>query len=439
MRQELYRLLRLSIPVVVTTLGQQLMGLVDTLVVGRAGPNALAGVGAGSTLLGASSAIAMGLLFGLDTKVSQAVGERDHVKAESYVYQGLWLALALSVPLTAVLYAMGVFYHWTGASPEIVSPASEYLKITAFSSLPFLVTICLQRYWQAHEVIRPMIILTIIANIVNYLGDLAFVLGQWGFPRWEAGGVAVATLISRSVITAGMLFYTFRKLKPREEVPRRVDHKRIRSLLKLGVPTSTYIALEVGAFAGATTLAARLGAIPLSAHHIVLTIASLTFMVPLGISSAAAVRVGFWIGANRSEMAKRAGWLALGVSSLFMSVSAASFLLFPDLLFGAFTSHSEVISTGKQILFLAALFQIFDGAQVTLSGALRGLGETRVPVLANLIGHYPMGLALGLTLCFWAGWGVVGLWVGLATGLFVVASMLTVYWWRRTALSDASH
>jgi MATE family multidrug resistance protein len=211
----------------------------------------------------------------------------------------------------------------------------------------------------------------------------------------------------------------------------RLEFGWFRRLIALGAPAATQVALEIGVFATATALAGRLPAVALAAHQIALNYAALTFMVPLGISSAAAVRVGHAVGRGDPAAASRAGWTALLFAVLFMSAAALAFLGVPHLLLRAFTNDPGVISVGVTLLFVAAVFQLFDGVQGVATGALRGLGDTRTPVFWNLLGHWGVGLPFGYWLCFGAGFGVVGLWWGLSLGLIICGAILLAVWARR--------
>jgi MATE family multidrug resistance protein len=217
------------------------------------------------------------------------------------------------------------------------------------------------------------------------------------------------------------------------DVDRSIDSKRLRELARLGVPAATQTTLEVGVFAAATALAGRLDPVSLAAHHIALSVASFMFMVPLGISSAAAVRVGQAIGRGDPVAAARSGWSALFVGAAFMLCSGLFLISAPGIVMRLFTTTMPVITTGVSLLLVTALFQLFDGAQVVATGVLRGVGDTRTPMISNLVAHWFLGLPLGALLCFWQGWDVVGLWVGLSIGLVGVAFVLTAAWSRRVA------
>jgi len=251
-------------------------------------------------------------------------------------------------------------------------------------------------------------------------------------PRWEVKGLAIATVISRYVMLAAGVVFTVWKLRPASYRLPPLEWPVQGRIFRLGLPAAGHTALEVGAFTIATFIVAVLGPVQLAAHHVCLMMAAFTFMFPLGFSSAAAVRVGTFIGAGQPEHARVAGWLCIGLSVSVMSCFALGYLLFPRTLLGWFTQDAAVVDLGVKILLLVALFQIADGTQVSTTGALRGLGNTRAAMIANLIGHYPVGLALGVALCFGFGYGAVGIWSGLALGLVSVAVILMRTWLART-------
>jgi MATE family multidrug resistance protein len=208
----------------------------------------------------------------------------------------------------------------------------------------------------------------------------------------------------------------------------------MRQLIALGLPAASQVTLEVGVFAAATALAGRLAPVALAAHQIAVNLVAFTFMVPLGIASAGAVRVGHAVGRHDPAGAARSGWTALLFGALFMSGAAAAFLLIPRTLMRAFTNDPAVVTIGVSLLFVGAVFQLFDGLQGVSTGVLRGLGDTRSPMLWNLAGHWAIGLPLGYTLCFVAGLGVIGLWWGLSAGLMICGIALLVEWSRRVAV-----
>jgi MATE family multidrug resistance protein len=275
------------------------------------------------------------------------------------------------------------------------------------------------------------------ANLVNFVGNWVLIYGRLGAPALGTDGSAWATFVARVymaiVVVAAAILYDRREVGEHVlwRVPWRPSMASLKRLAALGLPAAGQISLEVGVFAMASALASRLTPAALAAHQIVLNMAGLAFMIPLGVSAAAAVRVGHAVGARQPDAAARAGWVAIGAVVVFMCGTALVFLLFPRWLLGLFTREAPVIATGVTLLAVAAMFQIFDGVQVTATGALRGIGDTHTAMIWNLIGHWGLGLPFGWWLCFHAGWGVAGLWVGLSTGLIIVGVVLVATWSRR--------
>jgi MATE family multidrug resistance protein len=279
------------------------------------------------------------------------------------------------------------------------------------------------------------------ANVVNACVNWVLIYGNLGAPVMGVAGAAWATVLSRVAMMVALLA----TILYREREARLVSQGRpggvfrvmtielswFRRLLGLGLPAATQLTLEVGAFAAATALAGRLAPASLAAHQIAINYAALTFMVPLGISSAGAVRVGHAVGRRDSQAASRAGWTALLFAVIVMSVAAVAFLAMPRLLLLAFTADVRVLDVGVTLLFVAAVFQLFDGVQGVATGILRGLGDTRTPMLWHLAAHWFIGLPLGYSLCFLLGFDVVGLWWGLSLGLVVCGIALSFVWTRR--------
>jgi MATE family multidrug resistance protein len=270
--------------------------------------------------------------------------------------------------------------------------------------------------------------IALVANLVNLAGNLLLVPGRWGLPALGVAGSGWATCASR-VFMAGLLgLHARRSIGP---LPRwRWDAKLDVELLRLGVPAGVHMVFEGGVFVLVTFLAARLGAVQAASHHLVLLVASFTFMVPLGLSSAGSVRVGQALGRGELAAARLAGTTSVVVGIAFMALSAALLTSLARLILGLFGQPADVVELARMLLVCAGVFQVFDGAQVTLAGALRG-ADTMSAMVANLVGHWAVGLPLGALLCYRAGWGVVGLWVGLAAGLAAVALWLGVVWRRR--------
>jgi MATE family multidrug resistance protein len=432
---------RLAAPVVIAELGWMTMGLVDTLMVGGLGPEAIGAVGMGSTLFIGVCIFAMGLLLGLDTLVSQAFGARRIDECHTWLMHGVLLALVLSAPIVGLMLLLCESMPAWGLHPDVLRLTQPYARIVSWSTPPLLLHTAFRRYLQGMGVVRPVTAALAVANVLNACVNWVLIFGRFGAPALGVAGAAWATVAARCVMAAVLfstIAYRERGLAPLFQGARFEVH-RIRRLLALGFPAAGQVTLEVGVFAAATALAGRLPPVALAAHQIAINIASFTFMVPLGIASAAAVRVGHAIGARDRAAAWRAGWTAFLFGGLFMSCAAATFLLVPRFLIGAFTDDASVIALGVSLLFVAAVFQLFDGTQAVATGVLRGLGDTRTPMLWNLAGHWLIGLPLAYTLCFVAGFGVVGLWWGLSSGLIICAISLFTVWTQKINRDPALH
>ncbi|HYD47522.1 MAG TPA: MATE family efflux transporter [Terriglobales bacterium] len=441
-RAELRPLWRLAWPVILAELGWHSMSLVDTMIVGRVSADALGGVSVGSALYFVFAVFGIGLLLGLDYAIAHAVGRGDEVEASHILRQGLILAAAEGVLLTPVLQRSAGILAWLGVEPQVLAHAEPYLDALSWSLLPLLLFTAARRYLQAVGAVKVVMAIMVSANVINAVAVWALVFGAWGLPVMGARGAGWGTLAARLYMMLGALYFV-RRISARRRGARfggSVDWPLLTRLFRLGFPAALQITLEVGVFALATALAGRLGATPLAAHHIVLSIAGLTFMMPLGLSSASAVRVGHQLGMGERVLATHSGWTAIAIGIALMATSGVVLTLAPGPILSVFTNDEQVIATASSLIFIAALFQIFDGIQVVATGVLRGTGETRIPMISNLFGHWIVGLPTGYGLCFWAGWGVIGLWVGLSTGLIVVAAILLLAWTLRirTLLSPAS-
>ena len=413
----------LALPVVLAELGWMTMGIVDTLMVGRISPEAIGAVGLGNALFMGVGVFAMGLLLGLDTLVSQAYGAGKLEECHRWLHHGVVLSVVLTAPIMGSLWGISASLDSWGLDPGVLRLTRPYLNLVAWSVLPLLLYASFRRYLQAMDAVRPVMIALVLANVMNAIVNWILIFGHFGAPALGVSGAAWATVASR-IVMAGILLaaivFRERDLSPGLfETPLRVEAPWLRRLFALGFPAAMQITLEVGVFAAAGVLAARLAPVALAAHQIALNVAGFTFMVPLGVSAAGAVRVGQALGRRDPEGAARSGWTAVLFGALFMSAAAGVFLVFPRALIGAFTSDAGVLEVGVSLLAVAAVFQLFDGLQGVSTGVLRGAGDTRTPMLWNLAGHWLIGLPLGYALCFIAGLGVIGLWWGLSVGLII--------------------
>lgn len=425
-------MLALAVPVILAELGWVTMSIVDTMMVGRIGANSIGAVSLGSGLFIAVAIFGIGNLLGLDTLISQAFGGEKHEECHRWLLHGVYLASLQTIPLTAVLLASTWVLGSWGIDAGVLEQTIPYLETITWSLFPLLLYTSFRRYLQSISLVRPVMFALVTANLVNVTANWILIFGNLGLPALGVVGAGWATFLSRVYMAAVLLFAIFHHERRCSSglfrTPLYMEWKRLARLLKLGLPAAVQLTLEVGVFAAATALAGKLDAASLAAHQIALSAASFSFMIPLGISSAGAVRVGQALGRRSPAGAEAAGWTALLISGIFMTAAMLSFLLFPYPILRIFTPDQSLIRTATSLLFVAAFFQLFDGFQVVSTGILRGLGDTSTPMVSNLIGHWFIGLPAGYALCFLANQGVIGLWIGLSIGLTLVGAVLLLVW-----------
>jgi multidrug resistance protein, MATE family len=427
-------MLRVAVPVVLAELGWMAMGVVDTIMVGPLGPSAIAAAGVSNSLQMAFAIFAMGLLLGLDTLVSQAFGARRLDECNRLFWHGLAAACVIAPALLAASWLLLRLVPAMRFHHEVGPLVQQYFGVLLWSGAPLVFYAAFRRYLQAMHAATPVMIALVSANVINAFGNWVFIYGNLGAPALGLVGSAVSTLVSRLYmlvfLLGAVIYYDARRRSGLFRSSRAIEPSRIWKMVHLGLPAASTVTLEVGVFAAATALAGQLAPAAAASHQIALNIAAVAFMVPLGLASAGAVRVGHAVGAGSAARAAAAGWTAILLGVAFMTTTAIAFVAAPELLIGLFTSDTAVITLGSSLLFVAAVFQLFDGLQGVATGVLRGLGDTRTPMITNLAAHWLFGLPVGYTLCFIVGVGVIGLWVGLSTGL-VIAGAVLVYVWHR--------
>jgi MATE family multidrug resistance protein len=430
---------RLAAPVVLAELGWMAMGTVDTIMIGPLGPASIGATGIGSSLYYALSIFGMGLLFGLDTLVSQAHGAGNKPETHHSLAQGVYSAIFISLPLTVIFFFFAPVLHWLGINKEVRELAGPFIRTLGFGTLPLLLYGAFRRYLQGIGHVRPVMFALVSANLVNWLFNWLLIYGHWGMPKLGVVGSALSTCLARVYNAAVLFFFIWWFERGYEKgirgIVRPPDAQRLLRLMALGLPAATQILMEIGAFASAAVLAGRLSPVALAAHQIAIHCASVSYMVPLGVSSAAAVAVGQAIGRGEPLAARRTGYIAVGLGCAFMACAAAVFLLFPLNILTVFSTNAGILATGVSLLAIAAAFQLFDGLQTVLTGALRGAGNTSTAMWVNFAGYWLFGLPLGYYLCFHRGYGVMGLWWGLTLALVLISLTLLKAWQRHWRLA----
>jgi MATE family multidrug resistance protein len=435
LKLELPPMARLAGPVVLAELGWMTMGVVDTIMVGHVSPAAMGAVSLGGVLFYTVAVIGTGMMLGLDTLVSQSFGAGDVMDCHRSLLNSVYLCVPLSLALMRVVWLFPPFLRSFGIDPVVLHDVIPFLHAIGWSIFPLLLYFAFRRYLQGMNLVKPVMFALLSANLMNLAVDWILVFGKLGAPPMGAEGAGWATCLSRVYMSSVLLAYIFyheRRFRTGwRETPFRPDLVRIRRLIGLGLPAAMQLSVEVGVFAAVTTLIGKLGADALAAHQIAMNAASFTYMVPLGIGAAAAVRVGQALGRGDVAAASRAGWTATLMGGGFMSLAGIVFLVAPGTIVRIYTPDPKVLQLGVTLLAVAAAFQLFDGVQTVITGALRGAGDTRTPMLCHLLGYWALGFPLGYVLCFRLNWGVPGLWAGLCLALIVIGSVLMMVWWKK--------
>jgi MATE family, multidrug efflux pump len=436
-RSELRPTLRMALPLVLAELGWMSMVIVDTMMVGRLpySAEAIGAVSISSSIFIVFAFFAEGLMAGLDTLVSQAFGAGNREDCHRSLVNSIYLTIAVAPFLAIPVWYIPLYFEQFGVTHSVAVLATPYMRTLAAGLLPLILYFAVRRALQGMNMVRPVAFALVTANIVNVLGNYVLIFGKFGFPALGVTGSGWATAISRTylavVLVGYLLWYDARHKTELLKTPVQPDLQRIRRIIALGLPAAMQITAEVAVFALVAALIARLGAVAQASHQIALNTVAFTYMVPLGISAAAAVRVGQAIGRRDPAGARLAGNTAIILGAGFMSCMSIALLVFPRYIARIYTTDQIVIRNAILLLAAGAAFQLFDGIQTVATGCLRGTGDTRTPMMCHFSAYWLLGLPLGTWLCFRRHWGALGLWVGLSLSLIVIGILLLIFWRRR--------
>jgi multidrug resistance protein, MATE family len=443
--EELRATLALAWPLVLTNLSMTLIGATDVVMVGWLGATELAATSIGFNLCMICAIFCMGVVTATSPMMASERGRKAHSVRDirRTFRQGLWLSLAIVVPVWLILWQAEAILRALGQTPELAQKAQSYVRVYMFSILPFLWLIVCRNFLSAIERPQWSLVLGIAGVFANALFNYILIFGKLGFPALGIVGAAIGSILANSFMLAGMIavLSLHPKFRRYHLFGRwwRSDWKRFRALWTLGLPIGITMGLEGGVFGVAVMLMGWIDTASVAAHAIALQIASVTFMVPLGLAQAATVRVGIGYGKRDPQLIHRAGWTGFFAGTGFMAVMAALMWLFPGALVSIFmdahdAKNAQVVALAISFLAIAALFQIADGAQVIGAGMLRGLHDTRWPMAFAAVGYWVVGIGVGYWLAFHQGWKGVGIWVGLAVGLGIVAVLMLARWRLRDRL-----
>jgi multidrug resistance protein, MATE family len=434
--KELRTTLVLAFPIMAGQVGQMMMGLADTLMVGRVGTIPLAACALANTVVSVLMVFGIGLLTAVSVQVSHAHGRGHSQTAGESLRHGLGLSLILGVMMLAAVYLLLPALPLLGQDPAVVSAVGPYLEIVGASLIFFLLGTALKNYTEACSSPWPAFWITLGGVILNIVLNAVLIFGLVGFPALGLWGAGIATFLSRAAIFLALLVYVLRSHRFRASLPQHwlgAAHPEIlKEQFRLGLPVAFQLVLEVGAFGAASLILGGFGAAALAAHQVALTCAATVFMVPLGLAMATTVRVGQIMGAGQFSRIRRVGYSSLAMVVIFMGFSAGLFLLAGGPIARNFLDDPSVILLTTQLLVVAGIFQLFDGVQVVGLGALRGMKDVRIPAGIAFSAYWILALPLGWFLAYPLNQGPVGVWWGLALGLAFAAVGLVARFHHQT-------
>ncbi|MBO1075829.1 MATE family efflux transporter (plasmid) [Roseomonas marmotae] len=437
-------MLALAWPLALTNLSQIALVVTDTLFLGRLGEVPLAAATLGGNLYFIAMALPFGLAFAASAMLAQERGRvRHHVREMRRTFrQAMWLGLLVFPPIALLLWHGGAILRFTGQEADLAAQAQTYLRVMLWGLIPFYGFMLLRGFLSALERPQAALWVSLVAIGLNAVLDYGLVTGGFGMPRLGVLGAGIASALSNLFMFVGLAgVMALNRRTARFRLAGRfwrADLPRMLEIIRVGLPIAGTMLLEIGVFSGAALVMGWFGPAAVAAHAVALQVAGSAFMIPMGIGQAATARVGLAAGAVDPAGIRRAGWAAILLAAGFMAATAILLLLLPYRLAALFLppdleSTRQLAAT---LLMVAGLFQLADGVQVAAAGALRGLKDTRLPLLIAALGYWGLGLPVGLVLALGLQLGPIGVWLGLAAGLAIVATLMTLRW-RRMALLPA--
>jgi MATE family multidrug resistance protein len=444
-RREIAATLALAWPLAAANLLQMLVHAVDVIFVARLGERELAASALGIALFGLLMWALSGLTGIVAALIAEELGRRRHAVREvrRSVRMALWLAMASGIVGMAICWQGEAIMRATGQGEVLSERAGDFLRVIMWAMIPMVAASVLRNFVSALG--RPIFAtaITFVALFASLLFNYAFVFGNLGAPALGLEGSALASVLTALVQLASYVvaILTDRRLRRYRIFGNwwRPEWSRLRDLVRLGSPVMVIIIAEAGLFSGAAILMGRIGEAELAGHTVALQLAALAFQIPFGIGQAATIRVGYHFGAQDHGAIGRAGWVGIAIAALFMTTTAAAMLLVPDLLLRIYIdpaakANAAMAAFAIQFMAVAAAFQLFDGIQAVAAGALRGLQDTRMPMLIAIFSYWVPGFGVSIWLGFFTPLAGIGVWIGLAIGLVFSAVLLTWRWARRERL-----
>jgi len=421
----------LAFPVIVGQLGIISMGVVDNAMVGRIGYYPLAASALANGIFFLIFVVGMGVTYAVAPLVSNAVGKGNAGQCGIILKQALAVNLFIGIILGIITYFSAELFYLLHQKEKVVEYAVPFLHILAFSIPMMMVFLTYKHFLEGLSIMRPAMIIVLLANVINICSNYCLIYGNFGFPRLELNGAGISTLSSRFFMMVMLILFLNKNKRVKKYRPElfkyKIDWKVTKEILALGLPSGIQYFFEVGAFFFTAIMIGWFGAQQLAAHQIALNLASITYMIVVGISAAAAIRVARYLGEGNLYETKRSGLSALLLSGSFMSFCGILFFFTNNLLPGLYIDDPEVKFIAASLILIAAFFQIFDGIQCVGLGILRGISDVKFPTSVTFVAYWIVGIPLGTLLAFYFNLNVQGIWIGLSVGLATSASLLS---WR---------
>ena len=435
-RKELIQLLKIAWPVVLGQLGHVTVGVADSAMIGQTGTIPLAAASLANSIFILPLVFGIGVAYGVTPLVANAHGQNDLQRLGRLLSQSILINTFVGAVLMVLLYLLRPLIAYSGQQADVLALALPYLGVLIASILPFMLFLSLKQFAEGLSDTRPAMYISLGANLLNVLLNYLLIFGKWGFPELGIMGAGYATLLSRCIMLGGMILYFL--LHPDyaqyrgDLLPKRVERERIGRIVSIGIPTGLQYLFEVGAFAAAAVLIGTIGAMPLAAHQVAISLASISYMAASGIGAAASVRVGNAAGRNDPKGIRRAGSASVVLILAMMGAAGLIFAVFRNQLPAFYSADAAVIGLSAQLLLVAVFFQFSDGLQALALGLLRGMEDVRIPTWISFAVYLGFSLPASWFIGLYMGAGVVGIWIVLALALSLSALLLG---WRFNSLS----
>jgi MATE family multidrug resistance protein len=428
-KEEVYKTFKLAYPVIIGQLGIIMMGVVDSIMVGRLGPIPLAAASLGNSLIFIILIIGIGCSIVVSPLVAILVGGKRYSECGVYFRQSLFVNVLLSFVMIGIILLGVNFIDQLNQPPEVIELTIVYMSIVGLSAFPLMIYQTYKQFIEGLSIMKPAMVIAILANVINAFANWVLIFGELGFPKLGLAGAAWATFASRTFMALVIMFYVMRNEKFKQyDVTfhfRGINLPVIKKILQLGLPSGFQYFFEVGAFSFAVIMIGWIGANELAAHQIAINLASISFMGVLGISQASSIRVGNAMGEQSISKIRKAGFTGIAMGASIMSLAGITFIILNNFLPTLYIDDEAVISIASRLIIIAALFQLSDGTQAVGIGVLRGLTDVKGPTIITFIAYWIISLPIAYVLAFYFNLGVDGVWIGLLIGLTVSAILLT--------------